>query len=202
MRKILLLTVLLLVGFSTTYAQNITNIAYSPNVAEFVSKAGAFLNKDRYAIDNSKLELKVVILTDFQTGNKIGYVDYASGDDAIDKKLLGPNYTASYTSTLDYDEIQSCIECLEFAKESFLKTKPETDESVFYYTTKLGGKIGVRWKNWEKSNSLPSTWRVFINADSLERPEFEKSVALSSKGVDKIIEALKNAKALIEAKTK
>lgn len=202
MRKILLLTVLLLVGFST-YAQNITNIAYSPNVAEFVNKSGDYLIKDIYPIDKSKLELKVVILTDFETKEKIGYLDYTSENTSsnMTSALLG-GVISYYTSSIDYDEIQLCIDCLEYARENLLGTKPDAVISAFYYTTKGRGRFGVKWQDWDRSNGLPSSWRVFVNADPLGRVEFEKSANLSGRAADKIIEALKTAKTLIEEKTK
>lgn len=182
-------------------AQRIIDLTYCPNVQEFVNNAGPFLFKDVYVVGDNKISLNVVILTDTRSGNKIGYVDYTSQNvgqntgKVITAILVGYAENLSYfTSSLDADEIPYCISCLEYAKENLMNKPTDGDISYYFYDTKLGGRIGVKGK---KTN-----WEAFFNADPLARDEFERTISLESKKIDKIIEAFHQAQNIIAEKTK
>ena len=186
---------LLVIGLN---AQSYYNVSYSPNVAEFLESTGDYLIEDVYNVDKSKINLKVVILTDFHTGKKIGYADYTFQDatsNIIKAVSIGAGYYAGeftfYSSSIDYDELQKCIDLLEYAKINLWEK--DSDKSRLYYTTKLGGRIGIKWEN--------GSWHAFVNADPYGDASFERTIQLVGNNMEKIISAFKTAKSLIEEKT-
>lgn len=200
MKKVLLILVVALFALDVS-AQSYYSTSYCPDVAAFLDETGDYITEDIYNIDKSKINLKVVILTDFNTGNKIGYVDYTSQDATgnVMKSIsagLGTyaGQSTYYTSSLDYAEITKCIDILEYAKENLLKTHKDADKTRFYYTSRLGGRIGVKCEN--------NFWYAFVNADPYGDTSFERAVQLGGNGIDKIIDAFKTAKSLIEEKTR
>lgn len=203
MKKTLLILFLVFAS-QIVQGQTIIDLTYSPDAQAFVDKSGPLLTKDVYPITENKLSLNVVILTDFTTQEKIGYVEYTSQDSGqntakiITAVMVGASSeTSYYTSSLDYTELDNCIKCLEYARENLLDIKPEGDPTYFFYDTRLGGRIGVKGT----SSSASSRWVAFFNADPLERSDFERTFPLGGKAIDKIIDAFKRAQALIEEKT-
>jgi len=201
--KHLIITFFVLV-FTTlsSSAQIFTSAYYSPDADKFISESGDYLYKDVYSVYKSKIDLKVVILTSFETGEKIGYVDYTSQDatgNTMKTISAGLGTYAgeinAYVSSLDYAELEKCIACLEYARENLLgKLVTWGEERYFYYTTRLGGRIGVK--------NTGGQWYAFVNADPYGSEDFERAVLLSGKGFDKIVDAFKQAKTMIEEKTK
>lgn len=101
MMKYIIIVILLCFTLNVKSQTKIVKL-YSPDVNEFILKSGPYLNKDIYYIDKSKLDISVVILTDFKTGNKIGYVDYSSKNLDIlvsDAFLAALNSDAQYYSS-------------------------------------------------------------------------------------------------------
>lgn len=195
MKKTLLL-IAALSNLIAASAQSIVEITYSPNVQEFVNNCGPFMTKDVYKINENKLSLEVNIFTDFVSHKKIGYVMYTSEDagENVAKAFLSDAPLSYYTSSLDTDELPLVIQCLEFAQENMLESKPDGNITYFFYDTKLGGRIGVKRKN-------NAPWEAFFNADPLERSEFERTFPLSGRSIDKVINAFKRAYDLILEKT-
>lgn len=200
MKKIAVAFIALILSIGVK-AQSYYNSSYSPDVAAFLSDVGDYLTKDIYTIDKSKLNLRVVILTDFSSGRKIGYVDYTSQDATgnVMKAISAGMGTYAgegtyFTSSLDYNEIEKCIYILEYAKENLLKEKPSVHSTRFYYTSRLGGRIGVK-------RDGADNWQAFVNADPMGDTAFERTVLLEGKGIDKVIDAFKAAKEMIEKLT-
>lgn len=201
MMKYIIIVILLCFALNVKSQTKIVKL-YSPDVDEFISKSGPYLNKDIYYIDKSKLDISVVILTDFKTGNKIGYVDYSSQNVEINF-AFAPFYYVYYNSYLDYDEIKYCIDCLEYAKNILSDKIPDGNRREFYYTTKLGGHIGAYIDKPLPTQYITDdiTWKLFVNADPYEREKYERYVNVNRKSADKIIDEFRQAKRIIEEKT-
>lgn len=170
-------------------------VLYPPKVKEFIENTDKFVTKNVYHIEG-KLILSVIILTDFTTTSKIGYLEYTTQDYfSID------GTKTSFVSYLDYDEIEHCISCLEYIKDNLIGKLPYSNAYEFYYTTKLGGRIGACCRIPKNYNYNPDDlWYIFFNGDPLERDKHEKVFALDRKNADKIINQFKQAKQLIERK--
>lgn len=210
MMKYIIIVILLCFTLNVKSQTKIVKL-YSPDVNEFILKSGPYLNKDIYYIDKSKLDISVVILTDFKTGNKIGYVDYSSKNLDIlvsDAFLAALNsdsqyYSSNFRCYLDYDEIKYCIDCLEYAKNILSDKMPDGNRREFYYTTKLGGHIGAYIDKPLPTQYITEdiTWKLFVNADPYEREKYERYVKVNRKSADKVIDEFRKAKRIIEEKT-
>lgn len=177
-----------------SFAQKVYTLGYPPKVQEFINHSGDFLMKDVYKINRSALALTVIIMTDTESNRKIGYVEYTS-QEARGNVLTGSvsERHEYYTSMLDADELSKVVTCLTYAKQNLLKTKPSANPRYFFYDTKLGGRIGVKWEY----SGITSSWVAFFNADPNEGSEYEKTFSLGGHSIDTIIASFKEAETLI-----
>lgn len=181
MKKILLLSMLLLSGLA--YAQEKEEESNSKAV-EFLSKDGTFMKKEFYelpqiGIGQFKLESNVLIITDMITGYKMGCLRLSTFSN------LGGS-TDEYIGTLDKDELDACIQCLELMQTDILTTKPEVYTETNYRTLD-GVTIGSYYSN--------KTWTVFVRTK-----EYTSRSLTTIGNVPKLIDNFKKAKEIIASK--
>lgn len=197
MKRYILLVVLLGLMFplhSQIFEEH-RKVLYPPKVKEFIENTDKFVTKNVYHIEG-RLILSVIILKDFTTNSKIGYLEYTTQD-----YFSSDRPKTSFVSYLDYDEIEHCISCLEYIKDNLIGKLPDSNVYEFYYTAKLGGRIGACFHKPNADNYISDDmWYIFFNGDPLERDKHEKVFALTKKNADKIINQFKHAKQLIERK--
>ena len=186
MKKYLILLITLMLSITSFAQGNAKDFKSESNSLQFMSQNGSFIYKEFFDLPSvKKIEFQILIMTDLVDQEKMGCLRL--------KTQYKSNYgTTTYIGTLDYDEIDACIQCLEKLQSDILPSVPSSYVEVTYQT-KDGVKIGA-YCNEGKSN-----WKAYVytrgyNVDSAE--------FINAENIVKIIENLKTAKSMIEEKTK
>lgn len=182
MKKLLLALTVLMVS-STLCAQENTEKSESKTV-EFMSSCGTLLKKEFYNLEKVKgIENQVLILTDLKTGEKVGCMrlttEYGSGMN-----------TTSYTGTLDFDELDACIQSLTYIREQLLPTTPETyTEALFKTRDKL--EFGAFWSS--------DKWKAYVQTKGYTTHSIE---FMATYDLFILIKVMKEAQSIISEKTR
>ena len=160
----------------------------SSKTVEFLSKDGTFLLKEFFDLPTigssyNTVDFQVLIITDLKSDGKIGclrltthYPSRSGNDD--------------YIGTLDPDEIDACVMCLEKIKTDISPTAPTIYTEV-EYKTRDGVKIGSFWR--EKK----SEWVIYVQTKSYTS---RSTTSLNTTSLPSLISNLKEAKELIATK--
>ncbi len=151
---------------------------------KFMTADGTFLIKEFYDLPQIKgVEFQMLIMTNVVSGKKMGCL------------RLTTNYcdgysNESYIGTLDYDELEACIQSLEYIKNVLLPSAP-TVYSEAEYKTNDGVKFGAyysenKWTAFVYTKDYTSNSAEFLDADN----------------IDSFIAVMQQAKNLIAEKTK
>lgn len=157
----------------------------SSKTVEFLSKDGSFFKKEFYdqptiGISYNKIGCQILIITDMKTNEKIGCLRLTtySGED-------------SYIGTLDSDEIDACIQCLDKIQSDISLTTPETYTEA-EYKTRDDVSIGTYWNDKKKE------WINYV-----QTKRYSRSMSTVDKmNLPKLIQNMKDAKDIIIEKTK
>ena len=149
---------------------------------EFLNSNGTFLVKEFYDLQKIKgVECQVLIMTNVVSGKKMGCLrletHYKSGysDD-------------SYIGTLDADELDACIQSLEYIKDTLLPSTPSVYTEAQYKTNdgvQFGAYYSKKWTAFVYTKSYTSRSAEFLGADN----------------ISSFIDVMKEAKRLIQEKT-
>ena len=154
MKKVLLLIALLIPMVSNAQEQKEKS---SSKTVEFLSKDGSFFKKEFYdqpSVGSSynKIDCTVLIITDMKSNEKRGclrlttHYPSSSGND-------------DYIGTLDPDELDACVMCLDKIQSDITTTVPSTYTEA-EYKTRDGVQIGAYW------NKKKSEWVIYIQTKS------------------------------------
>ena len=180
MRRIVLI-VLAMIYYQAAYSQDIIpGYVTESKAAQLEGAKGAFLKIENFkksVIGLGEVEIIPSMITNIRTGEKTPYI-------IVNTKREGsPNY---YASIIDYDEIPSCIEALEYIMNNEITSKPENKVHVFIMT-RDGLEIGAIWDS--------SWWRtMFTHGKYIDNPITD----ISAKNIKKVIEMLKSGKEVLD----
>ena len=186
MKKYLVLLVTLMLSMTSFAQDSKKEFKSESNSVEFMSKNGTFICKDFFDLPSvKKIEFQVLIMTDLVENTKMGCLRLITHY----KASYG---TETYIGTLDYDEIDACIQCLEKLNNNIINTTPNNYVEV-EYTTKDGVEIGAYY-------SVPKAkWTAYVYTKNYTADSAEY---INSEIIVKIIDTLTQAKAMIEEKIK
>ena len=187
MRKVILLLMLSIFVSATSFAQT----QAKDEVSESKCKAREFLNGRSYFLvkeffDLQKIggvECQVLIMNKIVSGEKIGCLRLET-----QYKLYSDNIIR-YTGFIDYDELDACIQSLEYIKNTLLPSAPKVSMKADY-TTKDGVYFGVRYNNRK--------WTPFVYTSFDKKSE----CVLDVENIDSLIAVMHQAKSMIAEKTK
>lgn len=179
--KKLLLFVLALACCQAAFSQNIVpGYETESKAARLEGTKGAFLKVENFkkmSVGLSEVEIIPSIITDIRTGEKTPYIIVKTKEEGTPVR---------YPSVIDYDEIPSCIEALEYIAANEITNKPINDVHVFILT-RDNLEIGAVWDS--------SKWRTsFTHGKYIGNPRTD----ISSKSIKKVIEMLKSAKEVLD----
>lgn len=188
MKKTLLTILLMVFSVSYSFAQDqAKNEApeSKSKAANFLKADGAFLLKEFYALQAIKgVECEVFVMTDIITGQKMGCL-------RLIKKYSSSYSEDTYIGLLDSDELDDCIRCMEYIKNTLLPSTPEVYTEVEYKTND-GVKLGAYFTSKKE-------WRAFIYTEGYTS---RSAAFLAPEDIDSFINVFKQAKLLIQEKTK
>lgn len=153
---------------------------------EFMDNSGSFIKKEFYDLPKVKsATCQALILTDIKTNKKIGCLRL--------KTVYYSSYTKSsdsYIGTLDYDELDACIQSLTYIKDNLLQAPTDTYTEV-EFKTRDNLKIGAfcskgKWDAFIYTKGYTSRSAEFFDADN----------------ITSLISVMEQAKTIIEEKTK
>ena len=162
----------------------------SSKTIEFLSRDGSFFKKEFINLPTiggsyNKVECQLLIITDMKSNEKRGclrlitHYPTSSGND-------------DYIGTLDPDELDACVMCLEKIQTDIIPSQPEVYTEA-EYKTRDGVTIGSYW-NEKKKN-----WTIYVRTKSYS---VRSMSTVDSANLPALIQNLKDAKAQISARTK
>lgn len=187
MKKFLLLIVLMMP--IALFAQEQKEKSSSKTV-EFLSKDGSFFKKEFYdqpTVGGSynKIDCQVLIITDMKSNEKRGclrltthYPTNSGNDD--------------YIGTLDPDELDACVMCLEKIQSDITPSTPITYTEA-EYKTRDGVQIGTYW------NKRKNEWIIYVQTKSYTSRSMS---TVDTSNLPSLIQNLKDAKKMIVDKSK
>ena len=173
MKKILFY-VLLILMYIPIYAQEIDSKESNSELVEFFSKDGVFLRKDFYDVGSiGGIEFKNVIFTYVATGEKRGGM-----------RISTSSSTGEKIGIINGDELDKCIEALEYIKDVISQPVPENDVE-FQYTSNDGMRIGAYvFLNLGRTRM----WRIFIQLNIYNK---DSSINLKPESMERLITIIK-----------
>lgn len=148
MKKVLILAAVLLIGGLVSAQEE--EKSESKTVA-FMQKDGTLLQRETYPLTNIKkfpAECEVLIIKDVVSGSKMGCMRIETS------YYIGSGQSSNYIGTLDYDEIDACIQSLQYIMENVLPNPPAV-YTEYRYRTRDGLEIGVYWSNGKQ-------WQAYV----------------------------------------
>lgn len=188
MKKVLLL--LSLCFFFTLSVNAQATKAQAPEskskTVEFLDKDGQFILKDFYDLSAIQgIKNQVLIITDILSNKKIGCL-------RITTSYYSSIGTDDYIGTLDSDELDACIKCLQYIKDNIVNTTSENYKEIGY-TSRDNLQIGAYY------NSKNSKWIVYVQTKGYTSRSLK---SVDSDKIDNLIGVFTAAKNLIAEKTK
>ena len=187
MKQFLFLIALLIPVVS--YAQESKEKSSSKTI-EFLSKDGSFLKKEFFDLPTvgssyNKVDCQLLIITNMKTNDKIGclrlttHYPTSSGND-------------DYIGTLDPDELDACVMCLEKIQSDIIITTPDTYTEA-EYKTRDGVEIGTYYSEKKKN------WIIYVKTKGYTSRSMS---TVESTNLPVLIQNLKDAKTQKKKKTK
>ena len=187
MKKVLLLIALMMPMVSNAQEQKEKS---SSKTVEFLSKDGSFFKKEFYdqptvGSSYNKIDCEVLIITDMKSNEKRGclrlktHYPTSSGND-------------DYIGTLDPDELDACVMCLEKIQSDITPTEPSTYTEA-EYKTRDGVQIGTYW------NKKKNEWIIYVQTKSYSSRSMS---TVDASNLSSLIKNLKDAKEMIVTKCK
>lgn len=186
MRKVVFALLVAVFATMTAFAQEQAKDAVPESkskAVEFLKTDGSLLIKEFYDLEKIKgVECQVLVITNVVSKKKIGCL-------RLETKYSSSYSSDSYIGTLDSDELDACIQSLQYIKDTLLPSTPEVYTEVEYKTND-GVKFGAyfannKWTAYVYTKGYTSRSAAFINAEN----------------IDKFIAVMQQAKALITEKT-
>lgn len=187
--KKLMLIVLAMICCHAAFSQDIIpGYITESKAAQLEGTKGLFLKVEYFkkkVIAINEVEMIPAMITNIRTGEKTPYVIVKTKEEGRPDR---------YTSIIDYDEIPSCIEALEYIMNEEITSKPANDVHVFIMTRDaleigataeyLGGSITGSWK-WKTT---------FTHGKYINTPRTD----ILAKNIKKVIEQLVSAKNVLD----
>jgi len=172
-----------------TFAQEKASEPESKSKAvEFMASSGTCLKKEFYDLESVKttymlvtstLKCQVLVMTNIVSGGKMGCL-----------RLQTEDKYSTYIGTLDYDEIEACIQSLTYINETLLPSKPDVYTECEYKT-----KDGVKFGAYYGSNE----WKAYVYTKGYTS---KSAIFCKKENIETIISILSTAKDMIAEKVK
>lgn len=184
MRK-LILFLLALVCYKAAFSQDIIpGYVTESKAAQLEGSKGLFLKVEYFkkkVVAINEVEMIPAMITNIRTGDKTPYVIVKTKEEGS---------TTRYTSIIDYDEIPSCIEALEYIMTTEITSKPNNEVHVFIMT-KDALRIGATSEIYAGSRK----WKTkFTHGKYIGNPRTD----ILAKNIKKVIEQLSSAKEVLD----
>ena len=193
MKKAILTVFLALLAVPYSFAQDQSGKdgqESKSKAVEILNSNGSFLLKEFFDLGKIKgVENEVCIVTNVVTGHKIGLLRLETS-----YKSLSSSSAETFTGVLDFDELDDCIMCFEYIKNTLLPSTPEVYTEARYKTAD-----GVELGAYSDIDKGGKEWKVYVKTKSYT---YRSIAFLSSDNIDALIAVFKQAKSLIEEKTK
>lgn len=186
MNKVILFLLLSIFVSAASFAQaQKDDVPESKSKAvEFMTADGSFLVKEFYDLQKIKgVECQVLIMNNIVSGKKMGCL-------RLETQYRSQYSSDSYIGTLDSDELDACIQSLEYIKNTLLPSAP-TVYTEAEYKTNDGVKFGAYYSK--------NKWTAFVYTKGYTN---RSAVFLDVENIDSFINVMNQAKGLIVEKTK
>lgn len=190
MKKLLVLLIALSLSTINVFAQNTPteeeHKKSESKTLEFMESSGFFIQKEYFYLSSiNGVEYEVLVITNLMNGNKMGCLTVTTTNSSSYS-------TDEYVGTLDYDEIDACIQCLTKLQDEILPSIP-TVYTELEYKTRDGVKIGAYY------DTNKAKWYGYVYTKDYT----SRSLGFfKDSNIPTIINVMNQAKAMIMEKTK
>lgn len=183
MKKLLFILIASVISFSAM-AQELGREASKSEFLQFINNEGAFFKKEFYHLKKlHNIEIQVLIYTDMVSNEKNG---------CLRIRTTSTNSRKDYIGTLDYNELQSCIEKIKYITETVMAAPPKV-YTEWEFKTKDRVSIGTFW------SERTQEWNFYINPVNA----IDGTIAYISKlSVPTIVESFEEAFKILDAELK
>ena len=182
MKKYILL-ILSMVISATCLAQEESDKSKSKTI-EFMSQGSSLIKKEFYDLGKVKgIGCQVLIVTNLLNDAKLGCL-------RLETKYQGYSSSETYVGTLDYDEIDDCLNSINYICENILPSVPSVYTET-EYSTRDNIEVGAYY------SESKSSWTAYVYTKNYtsRSVEFFDSESLSS-----LAEIMQRAKMMISEK--
>ncbi len=185
MKKILLSVIFIAIALVSFSQETTTQPESQSKSVEFLSKNGSFILKEFYDVGKvGGVTCQVLIMTDIKDNTKLGCL-------RLETSYSSSYSTDTYIGTLDLDELDACIQSLQYITNNLLSTTPTTYTEA-EYKSRDRVKLGAYY------NERKATWTTYVYTTYSSRScEF-----LDKSGLSSLIGIMQNAKTMIQEKTR
>lgn len=151
---------------------------------EFMSQGSSLIKKEYYDLGKVKgVKCQVLIITNLLNNAKLGCL-------RLETKYQGYSSSETYVGTLDYDEIDDCLNSINYIRENILTNTPSVYTET-EYRTRDNIEVGAYY------SESKSSWTAYVYTKNYTNRsvEFFDSESLSS-----LAEIMQNAKTIITEK--
>lgn len=181
-KSVKLICLLLLFTSSHLIAQTIEKEQSKSKTVEFSKKSGAFLKKEFQELGSfSNIKFTNIYFTDILTNEKASALKVET---SYYSSSLG---STEYSGTLDPDELDACLKCLNHIKTNCIGTTPELYTEMIY-KTRDGLSIGAYYSI---EDNKKQQWVVFIQPESYT---YKSLKAIKEEDLGKIISVIEQSK--------
>lgn len=188
MKKLVLLAAFALSSFIGTYAQEESTKEYESKskAVAFMDKDGTLIKKEVYELEGENirgLSFENIVLTDVITQEKTAAM-----------RITTFNYTQAFRNTeefigtLDYDELDACIQSMEYIQNNMVNDTPSVYTECGYQS-RDGLSITAFWSSKNK-------WRLAVKT---KKYISRSQTFISIDKLPQIIEKMKSARAQISS---
>lgn len=188
--KSLILSILLCVTISNTYAQDKQTEAdrQTSKIEDFTKKSGSFLKKEFFKVGMvNGITFEVVRLTDLANMKTISGLRVSTTT-----SIAGSN--RSYSEFLDKDEIEGFLNAIAYSINNVFTSDPTGEDVEYIYRSRADLVAGAY--NFQTAFSSKKKWRFSIQIDKYSSGSMS---ILSTEDLQKVKEAIFAAQAKLQS---
>jgi len=162
-------------------------------VGSLIAKTGSMTQVEYLSYDAiGAIGVAPLVVTDLRNGEMHGSLSFRVSI----ANYANPTHPIVHYTYLDYEEIDSCIKVLQYAKAKLLRVKPRHFIKAMYHATQGteigvfwgGGLFGPKWKIYVKPWYKDLDGAATVSADEFDRfiglLETSKSLLMNRLGLD------------------
>ena len=155
-------------------------------VGSLIAKTGSMTQVEYLSFDAiGTIGVAPLVLTDLRSGEMRGSLSFRVSV----ANYANPTHPIVHYTYLDYEEIDSCIKVLQYAKAKLLRVKPRYFMKAMYHAAQ-GTEVGVFWGG----GLFGPKWKIYVKPWNTT---LDRAATVSADEFDRFIGVLETSKSLL-----